>query len=141
MENYSDKVFNGSWGKLIIDGEELAEIKKFEASVTMDTTDVAMCGGLKKGKKIMGRTCEGNITINKISSFFIKKLNDNMKKGKVTRCTLIASIEDPNAMGQERIIIKDAEFSKMILANWGSETLGEESYDFTFTDWELLDLV
>lgn len=140
-KNYSSRVINGSWGELIIDGELIDEVTKFEATITLEFTDVAMCGTLAKGKKITGMTCEGSLTLNKLSSYFIKKLNDNMKAGKTTKCKIIASISDPDADGDERIIIKDAEFSKLILANWGSQTLGEESYDFTFTDWELVDII
>lgn len=139
--NYSSKVLNGSWGQLIIDGEYIDEITKFEASITLETTDVPMCGTLLTGKKITGMSCEGSLTLNKASSYFLKKLNDNIRAGKTTKCTIISILADPDADGEERIIIKDAEFSKLNLANWGSKTLGEESYDFTFTDWEVVDLV
>ena len=48
-------------------------------------------------------------------------------------------MDDPDAIGSERIVIKDAVFDELILANWSAKTLGEEQINFTFSDWDLLD--
>lgn len=139
-KNYAKKVINGSFGKLIINGEELAEVTKFEAKITLETSAVNMCGTLRDGEKVTGQKCEGSITLNKISSYFTKLLNDNMKAGKSTIVTLIASVEDPDNGGVERIAIKDALLKEMFFS-FGSKTLSEETYSFTFTEWEYLDLI
>ena len=46
----------------------------------------------------------------------------------------------PDASGSERIVIKDATFDSLILADWEVDKMGDESYSFTFSDWDLLDL-
>ncbi|MDU6854482.1 MAG: phage tail tube protein [Zhenhengia sp.] len=92
-------------------------------------------------QKVTGFSCSGSLTMNKVSSFFIKKLNEDMKQGKQTAFTIISKLDNPDAIGSERIIIKDAVFDKLILANWSSaKTLGEEQINFTFSDWDLLDI-
>uniref|UniRef100_UPI003079EB29 phage tail tube protein n=1 Tax=Zhenhengia sp. TaxID=2944208 RepID=UPI003079EB29 len=129
-----------TWGELWIDGEYMAEVTAFEAKVSLDKTDVNMTRRLAKAQKVTGFSCSGSLTMNKVSSFFIRKLNEDMKQGKQTACTIISKLDDPDAIGSERIVIKDAVFDELILANWSAKTLGEEQINFTFSDWDLLDI-
>lgn len=137
----AEQVMNGTWGEIWIDGTYMAEVTAFEAKVTLDKTDVNMTRRLAKAQKVTGFSCSGQITMNKVSSYFIKKLSDDMKKGKQTVCTIISKLDDPDALGAERIVIKDAVFDELTLANWSAKTLGEEQTSFTFSDWDLLDTV
>ena len=66
--------------------------------------------------------------------------NDNIKAGKQTVVTIVSVLDDKDAIGSERIVIKDATFDSLILADWEVDKMGEESYSFTFSDWDLLDL-
>ena len=123
-----------------IDGDYMAEVTAFEAKFSLDKTDVNMTRRLAKAQKVTGFSCSGSLTMNKVSSFFIRKLNEDMKQGKQTACTIISKLDDPDAIGSERIVIKDAVFDELILANWSAKTLGEEQINFTFSDWDLLDI-
>ena len=141
MDKYTaQQVMNGTWGELWIDGTYMAEVTAFEAKVSLDKTDVNMTRRLAKAQKVTGFSCSGSLTMNKVSSFFIRKLNEDMKQGKQTACTIISKLDDPDAIGSERIVIKDAVFDELILANWSAKTLGEEQINFTFSDWDLLDI-
>ncbi|MCF0240685.1 MAG: phage portal protein, partial [Streptococcus gallolyticus] len=71
----AQQVMNGTWGELWIDGDYMAEVTSFEAKVTLDLTDVNMTRRLSKAQKVTGYTCSGSVTLNKVSSYFIKKLN------------------------------------------------------------------
>ena len=64
-----------------------------------------------------------------------------MKAGKQTVCTIISKLDDPDSNGAERVVIKDAVFDELTLANWAAKTLGEEQVSFTFSDWDLLDTI
>ena len=66
--------------------------------------------------------------------------NDNIKAGKQTVVTIVSVLDDKDAIGSERIVIQDATFDSLILADWEVDKMGEESYSFTFSDWDLLDL-
>ena len=141
MDKYTaQQVMNGTWGELWIDGEYMAEVTAFEAKVSLDKTDVNMTRRLAKAQKVTGFSCGGSLTMNKVSSFFIRKLNEDMKRGRQTVCTIISKLDDPDAIGAERVVIKDAVFDELVLANWSAKTLGEEQVNFTFSDWDLLDV-
>lgn len=142
MNGYrAEQVINGSHGELWINGDYVAEITGFEAKVTLEKSEVHMVKKLSKGYKVTGYEGKGSIKLNKVTSRFIKLMNDNMKKGKQTVCTIISKLDDPDAMGAERIIIKDATFDELTLANWEAKKNGEESIPFTFSDWDVLDVI
>ena len=60
-----------------------------------------------------------------------------MKAGRQTVCTIISKLDDPDSNGAERVVIKDAVFDELILANWLAKTLGEEQVNFTFSNQEI----
>lgn len=132
-------VMNGTFGELWIDGDYMAQITEFKATVTLDKTEINMVKKLQKQNKVTGMTCKGSLKMNKISSYMINKLNEDMKNGKQTVCTIISKLADPDANGTERITIKDAVFDELILADWAAKKMGEETYNFTFSDWDILD--
>lgn len=135
----AEQVMNGTWGEIWIDGTYMAEVTAFQAKVALEKTDVNMTRRMAKAQKVTGFSCSGQITMNKVSSYFIKKLSDDMKKGRQTVCTIISKLDDPDALGAERIVIKDAVFDELTLADWAAKTVGEEQMPFTFSDWDLLD--
>ena len=77
--------------------------------------------------------------MNHVSSFFINLMADNMKAAKMTKCTIIAKLDDPDAVGSERIVIRDATFDSLTLMDWTAKKLVEETHDFTFTDFEIME--
>lgn len=142
MESYlPENVINGTFGEVWIDGEYMAEVTALEAKVSLEKTEVNQVGTLAKGYKITGIDCKGTLKMNKVSSYFIKKLSDNLKKGKTVPVTIISNLADPDAFGAERIELLNCTFDELTLANWEAKKLGEESIAFTFTDWNLLDVI
>ena len=75
----------------------------------------------------------------KVSSYVTKKMSEKLKKGKSPSFTIISKIDDPDAIGAERVALYGCKFDKMILTDWERKKIGEESYSFTFEDWDLLD--
>ena len=66
-------------------------------------------------------------------------MSDNIKNGKQTVVTIIAKVDDPDAIGAERVVIRDATFDKLTLMDWSAKKLAQDDYDFTFTDYDILD--
>lgn len=142
MNSYKpEQVLNGTWGELWVSSEYLAEVVSFEAKVTLSKSDVTMTRTLGKGSKVTGYEGKGTIKVNKVTSFFIKLLSDNIKAGKQTTVTIISKLDDPDGLGTERIVIKDATFDELTLASWEAMKNGEESIPFTFTDWDVQDMI
>jgi hypothetical protein len=131
------QVWLGTWGQVWVDGELLSEATKFRAEVTINYEDVSMARNLMTGKKITGLEGEGEITLHKVSSFVMDKIAADIKKGIVPDITIESSMQDPAGLGEERIAVKHVKFEKITLADWERGSLGEESYSFTFSDYEV----
>ena len=135
------RAINGTFGEIWIDGEYMAECTGLEAKVSLEKTEVNMGGTLAKGYKVTGIDCKGTIKMDKVSSYFINKLSDNLKKGKSTTATIISNLQDPDSFGGERVQLNGCLFDEMTLINWEKRKIGEESVNFTFNSWEILDTI
>lgn len=142
MNSYSpDRVINGTFGEVWVDNDYMAEATALEAKMKLDTSEVNMTGTLKKGYKVTGISGSGTLKLNKVTSYFINKISENLKAGKATRATIITNLEDPEAFGAERIALNDCIFTELALADWESGKLGEESIPFNFSDFEVLESI
>ena len=136
-----EHVINGSYGEAWLDGDYLAEIKGLEAKIAIEYEDIDRPRKLGKGKKMIGYEGTGSLKLHKVTSRFIKLLSDNLKQGKQTSFTVISKLDDPDALGAERIMIKNVTLEELTLANWEAKTTGEEEIPFSFDDWEPMDLI
>ncbi len=136
-----EHVINGSYGEAWLDGDYLAEIKGLEAKIAIEYEDIDRPRKLGKGKKMIGYEGTGSLKLHKVTSRFIKLLSDNLKQGKQTSFTVISKLDDPDALGAERIMLKNVTLEELTLANWEAKTTGEEEIPFSFDDWEPMDLI
>ena len=72
--------------------------------------------------------------------YLIQLMADNIKNARQTVCTIVVKLDDPDAVGAERISITDATFDKLTLMDWEAKKLTSDDYDFTFTDFDILDV-
>nr|DAO04900.1 MAG TPA: tail tube protein [Caudoviricetes sp.] len=136
-----EKVMNGTFGEVWLDDYYLAEVLSLEAKASLEKTEVNQARTLVKGYKVTGIDCKGTLKLNKVTSYFLNKLSESIKKGKVVKCTIISKLADPDSDGIERVKLTGCVFDEITLANWEVKKLGEESIPFTFTGWEVLDYV
>lgn len=142
MKSYTpERVINGTWGEVWVDDDYMAEVTALEAKVSLEKTEVNQVGTLAKGYKVTGIEGKGTLKMNKVSSYFIRKLSDNIKAGKTTSCTIISKLADPDLFGAERIQLNGCTFDGLTLADWEAKKLGEESIAFSFTRWDVLDCI
>ena len=137
----AEKTINGTWGQLWIDDEEMVEVTSCEAKSSLAKTEVNQVGTLSKGYKVTGIDNKGTLKLNKVTSYFIKKLSDSIKAGKTPTFVIQSYLADPDAIGAERVILRGVQFDELSLINWEAGKLGEESYAFTFSDWEIKDVI
>ena len=102
------RVMNGKYADLYIDGDLMAEATAFKAEVTLTKEEVKMLRHVGKGYKVTGYDCKGQLKLHKVSSYMIRKMNDNIKAGRQTVVTIVSVLDDKDAIGSERIVIKDA---------------------------------
>ncbi|ROR28366.1 tail tube protein [Mobilisporobacter senegalensis] len=136
-----EQVINGTWGELWVDSEYISEVTSLNAKVTPKTETISQSRQLVDGTKITGLECKGEIKLNKVSSRFIALQSDNLKKGIQTEVTIISKLEDPSALGCERVKLIGCVFTEMTLADWELKKNGDETIPFTFRDWEAIDLI
>ena len=134
----TNKVINGTFGSVKVDGVTVAEAIGLEAKVTIEKEEVKQTGTLSKGYKVTGTEGKGTVKLNKVSSRFINLISDNLKDGKSTVCTIVSDLADPESDGVESIQLNGCIFDELTLIDWEAKKLTEESYAFTFADWEIL---
>ena len=140
MLTYDAKnVINGTYGEIWCDSDYLAEAIGLEAKITLDKSEVNMCRKLSKGYKVTGSDGKGTLKMNKVSSYFIRKLGDAIKAGKTPTSEIITNLKDPDAFGAEKIKLTGVVFDELTLADWEAKKNGEESIPFTFDSFEVLD--
>ncbi len=106
-----------TWEGVWIDESYMAEVIVFEAKVTLEKTDVNMTRRLAKVQKVIVFSCLGQITLTKLSSYFIKKLSDDIKAWRQTICRIISKLKASDTQGAGHMVIKDAVFDELTLAN------------------------
>lgn len=136
-----EQVINGSFGEIWANGEYCAEVFGFTAEIDLGFADVNMVRNLGKAKKLTEYEGKGELKLNKVTSKFMRLVSENLKAGKQTTVSIISKLDDPDALGAERVSIKDATLEKLTLASWEAKSLGEETIPFSFTDWDILDSI
>lgn len=137
----AERIINGTFGEVWLDGEKLSSARALQAKVEFNKEEINLCGQLGTDTKLMGYKGTGTVTLHKINSVMMTKLSDQVKNGINPRVQILSALKDPAAYGNERILIKDACFDDITLADWEANTKGEIECPFTFTDWELLDTI
>jgi len=135
----AQQVMSGTNGEVWIDGDYMAQITEFKANVTLKKQAVNIVKQMADEFKVVGWEGKGSLKMNHVSSYMVTKMAANIKAGKQTVCTLISKLSDPDSIGTERVVIKDATFDSLTLADWTAKKIGDESYNFTFTDFDILD--
>ena len=133
----AQRVMSGMQGEIWIDGKYMAEVTAFKAEIKLIKEEVNQVKTMFKQYKVVGCEGTGNVKMNHVSSYFINLMADNIRNARQTVVTIRVKLDDPDAVGREEVIIRDATFDKLTLMDWEAKKLTEDDYDFTFTDFEV----
>ena len=133
----AQQVMSGTQGEVWIDGKYMAEVTGFKAEIKLIKEEVNQVKTYFKQYKVTGCEGTGNVKMNHVSSYFINLMADNIRNARQTVVTIRVKLDDPDAVGREEVIIRDATFDKLTLMDWEAKKLTEDDYDFTFTDFEV----
>lgn len=136
-----NQVLNGSFGKLWVDGVLMANVKSFEAKVSGEFEDVKIANKLGTEAKYMGYSIEGTATLHKVDSAIAKKVAKDFATGKMNEIQIVASIDDPNASGVEKIQLDGVYFTELTLINFEVGAMGEEEVPFRATSFKYLNQI
>ena len=135
------KVINGTHGEVWINSVPFAEVKSLKATVTLDKTEIKRVKHLEKDYKVMSMTCKGSVKFHKVDSYFLKVMSKEIKQGKQPEFTIESKLNDPDSNGEERIVIRDATFDTLNLIDWEAGKTSEDPYNFTFSEWEIIETI
>lgn len=134
------RVLSGTFGEVWLDGEKISECKGCQAKVTKNKEKVYLCGMLFADHKVMSMDGTGSLTLYKVDSGMIQKQQD-IQDGVDHRFTIVTALKDPDSYGAERLALYNVSFDDLTLADWQRASMGEITAPFTFTRYELLDLI
>jgi hypothetical protein len=137
----ANRVMCGTWGEVWLDGDYVSECYGLQAKVSFNKEDVNICGQMAVDKKVTSISCTGSLRLHKVNSRMALAIGNKIKKGEDVRFTIISKLDDPDAYGAERIVLRNVSFDDLTLADWEVAKNGTVEAPFTFTDYELLDSV
>lgn len=137
----AQQVISGTWGQVWYDGEYMAELIACKAEVGYKKSTVSQVQKMIDGQKITGLEPKGELKFHHVNSAVMKKENDAIKAGKTPVHTIISNVNDPDAIGSERVAYYNCVLDKMILTDFEAGKLSERSYGFTFDDWDPIETI
>ena len=135
------RVMNGTWGEVWLDGDYVSECSGLQAKIAANKTEINICGKMATDKKITNISCTGTLKLHKVNSRMAIAIGNSIKAGRDPRFTIISKLDDPDAYGSERVVIRNVSFDDLTLADWEVAKNGAVDAPFTFTDFEFLDSV
>ena len=136
-----NQIIRGTYGRVWIDGELFANVKSFEAKITLNYEEVDLSNDLGKHQRYIGFTGEGTMTLHKVDSKILAKLAKGIKSGELPEISIVGKLGDPTALGAERISFTEVTIDEVMALKYENATIGEEEVPFKFADYEPLDLI
>ena len=137
----ANQVINGTFGEVWFDDDYLAEVVSGQAKVSLTYDDVKRARCLMVAKKLIKAEGKGSIKLNHVRSNIVKKTSYTIKSGKTPSCKIIMKLEDPDALGAERIVLYGCKLDELTLMDWENGKITEETLSFTYESYELLDVI
>ena len=137
----ANQVINGSYGALWVDNEKLSNVKSFEAKLELNWEELNVAEDLGTHQKFMGYSGSGTMTLHKVDSFMLNKLKDGISKGVIPELMIVAKLDDPSALGAERIQFNEVTIDELTLMKFELKTPGEEEVPFKFASFTPLDTI
>ena len=134
------RVISGTYGEVWVDGEKIAECTACQAKVEKNKETINLCGQFMEDTKALSGKGTGSLTLYHVDSGFLQKEGD-LQSGVDRRFTVISKLRDPDSYGAERVALYNVSFDDMTLADWKAATVGSVTAPFTFSRYELLDLI
>lgn len=134
----AQEIVVGTHARVWINDVEYVEAKGLTIELTPQFSDVNILNSFAKHEKLTGYEGTGEITLNKRTSKLMKMVVDNLKEGKATVVKIVGALNDPSALGEERVVVYDAVLKQATLAAWMTKEVLEEKVPFTFTKYDVL---
>jgi len=136
-----NKIINGTFGRVWINGELYSNVKSFESKVALNYEEVNMADDLATYQKYMGYAGEGSTTLHKIDSHIAKTVADGITSGIMPDIKIVGRLADPAAYGAERVEYSGVTFDELTLLKFANKEIQEEEVPFKFAHFNFLDMI
>lgn len=138
---YEDyRVMNGTFGEVWVDGELWYEVVKAQAKLTYNKEEIRVCGDMYTGSKITGVKGTGSVTLHKVYTRNAQR-TDAITQGRDIRATMVLHLDDPDAVGAERVALYNVSFDEETIMDFESGKTTQITTPFTFGKREFLQKV
>lgn len=134
-------VINGTYGELWIDDTYIAAVQGVEIKVGMTKGDITYPRDLWAYKKVTALEGTGKVSVQKVTSLGYNLMHKELSQGKTPVFKILSKLADPDALGAERVVIKNVTFNDLTLAKFDHGELAEEELDFDFAGYEVYDSI
>ena len=134
------RILSGTYGEVWVDGEKVAECTACQLKVAKNKQTVNLCGQFMDDSKATSGSGTGSLTLYKVDSGFIRR-QQGMQDGEDVRGTVTSKLRAPDSSGEERVAAYNVSFDDLTLADWQAATVGTVTAPFTFSRYELLDMI
>lgn len=135
-----NQILRGQFGKVWIDGELYANVKSFEAKISLKYESVDINGEMGVHQRLVGFEGAGTLVLHKIDSRVAQKIAGKIKNGSVPDIKIVSKLTDPDVNGAERIELTSVTLDELT-HGFENKKVQEESYPFKFADYNYLDLI
>ena len=134
-------IINGTNGKLYVNGVRYANIKSFELKATLNYEEVDINGNLAKQYVYTGYSLSGTMSLHKVNSHNANLVKEGMKTGVMPDIKFVASVNDPNFDGQDRVEVEDVTFDEVTLLAFENAQVGTEDVPFKAGGYNYIDIM
>lgn len=138
MATVQNKIIRGSFGRLWINGIQVAQVKSFELKATLNYEEVDVNGDLAKKQRYTGYSLAGTMVCHKINSYNTTLVNSGIKNGQLPEIKFVATLADPDSEGSESIEVYDVTFDEVTLMHFENASVEEESVPFKAGGYDLI---
>lgn len=137
----ANKLINGTFGFVYMNGHKLANVESMEAKNTLQYDEVDLAEDTGKHQKYMGWSGAGTMVLKKIDSYVLAMMADAIKSGNIPDIQIVTGLKDPAAFGAERVQLDEVTIDEVTLMQFEQKTLAKEEIPFKYADYTLLDLI
>ena len=141
MATVNNKIIRGSFGRLWVNGIQVAQVKSFELKATLNYEEVDINGNLAKQQRYVGYSLSGTMVTHKINSYNTALVNSGIKNGQLPDIKFVASLNDPDSIGSESIEVYGVTFDEVTLMHFENASIEEESIPFKASGYDLISTI
>lgn len=139
----TDKVINGSFGSLTLNGKQVKEVKSGSAKIEKEYSDVEIAGTFWTAEKLTGIKGSGEFKTAYARDLIVEDELKSLANHKDLKHELTMKLADPDAYNGQYDYVRytNVKFKEIPTSDFEAKKLGERTYSFTFVGMELIERI